>query len=540
MTEMCKAIGVDNSLIQMAVKLNDWDIVRTSQDLAFKSKMLDRNELLVIIFATDKKLKDAEKLKNDIDRKKEADKKAKEENEKRLQEEEKQKAIIEQQRKNQAAEQQRLYENSDYVDLISSISEKFNDWLKKGEFEKSDDYVKRLNLREITFLEICEAAVQKTLAKEVEYVSGENWYGDNSGEESFILYEYNADKEFFPFYFRYKQIEFQDTIFVPFSDAKTFKEQTDYYSISYSKQRKDYAFSNYYIYPTSIIFQNVNGKKAIEVPLNFSEIPKQIQFTTNDLKLTNYNFEELHFDFNDYKNRKSEILLTNAQQMEEKEDLETALSLYSKLLEFDKNSSIAKSKIESITQTLNERKRKVLIEKAQELLDKGKLSESKKLYVEANSIRKSSDIDEKIKNIENTIVESKKKHDELKKQIGIISINNSFIKQTKLFDDLEKMKRGYGTKYNTCVDSINTELNNNKSIIDSQFKEFQANKNIEIWTENNQKLLELCYSFILDYERYKLFETNIYSAVQNEDKKYLKILKEDEIRTIIETVIQKK
>lgn len=429
------------------------------------------------------------------------------------------------------------FNNSDVGLMTEQIKSEFEKWLSKGEFEKSEEHKIRLELRELKFLEICEAVVQQTLSKEVEYVSGENWYRDNSGKESFVLYEYNADKELFPFYFRYKQMEFYDTIFVPFSDAKEFKDRTDYFSISYPKKRKDYVFSNYYLYPSIIFFQNVEGKKPIEVPLNFVENPLPIQFNTNDLNLSNYNFEELSFDFITYKTRKSEILLKNAQQMEEKEELETALSLYSILLEFDKNSSIAKSKIESITQTLNERKRKVLIEKAQELFDKGKLSESKKLYVEANSIRNASEIDGKIKDIENTIVESKKKHDELKKQMEIISINNSLAKQTNLFDELEKMHRGYGVSYNTCVDSINSELSAKKSAIDFQFNEFQVNQNIEIWTVTSQKLLELANSFVIEYESYKKFETSIFSALQNDDKKYLKILKDDEIRNIIESVI---
>lgn len=434
--------------------------------------------------------------------------------------------------------QKQDFNNSDVGLMTEQIKSEFEKWLSKGEFEKSEEHKIRLELRELKFLEICEAVVQQTLSKEVEYVSGENWYGDNSGKESFVLYEYNADKELFPFYFRYKQIEFYDTIFVPFSDAKEFKDQTDYFSISYPKKRKDYVFSNYYLYPSIIIFQNVEGKTPIEVPLNFFENPLPIQFNTNDLKISNYNFEEMSFDFSTYKIRKSEILLKKAQSMEENEDLETALSLYSKLLEFEKNSVIAKTKIESITQTLNERKRKVLCEKAQELYDKGKLSESKKLYVDANSIRHSSEIDELIKNIETTIIESKKKHDELKKQIGTISINNSLAKQTNLYDDLEKMNRGYGERYNTCVDSINSELSTKKSAIDFQYKEFQVNQNIEIWTDVNQKLLELTNSFVIEYESYKKFETSIFIAIQNEDKKYLKILKDDDIRNIIETVIK--
>jgi hypothetical protein len=206
MTEMCEVIGVENSLIQMALKLNDWDIVRTSQDFAFKCKMMDKNELLVVVMATEQKLKEAEKLKNDIDRKKDADKKAKEEKEKRLEEE---KALIEKQaiedkkrqeelraqeeialrRQNEKIQQEEQakinrYNNSHYVDIVNKVSLDFNKWLNKGEFEKTEDYNLRMNNSEYVFDSICNQIITQK----------REW-----GYSSYLyLGTYNPDLEIFP------------------------------------------------------------------------------------------------------------------------------------------------------------------------------------------------------------------------------------------------------------------------------------------------------------------------------------------------------
>lgn len=495
-------------------------------------------EALVLMSEWEKETKAAEKLKNAEDFRKERLQKEQKENKVKAE----QAKYDEQKRiKDQEKEKQRLlefYNNSDLGSTKEKIKIEFENWLTKGEFEKKEDFSKRLDLMELKFLEICDKTILEKLSEKVEYVSGENWYGDNSGEESFVLHDYNADKEFFLFYFRYKQMEFQDTIYIPFSDAEQFKEQTNYYSISYPKKRQDYVFVNYYLYPAKIIFQNINKKTPIEVSLNFDTPIQAVQFGTDDLNISNYSFEKIQYDFQNFKQRKSEILIENAKKYEESGDLENALILYTKIVEFDKNSEVAKSKVENITKTINERKRGLAITEAEKLFKNGQLSKSKEKYLEANSIRKSDDIDEIIRSIEKTISESNQKHNELLTLFNQTEKNNSLIKNSQTAENLEKIKKGYGEKHNVCLDTINYILNVDKMDLKKRYEEYLKSRNKEIWSYENQNLVEVFKDFNSKYEKMKVFEENILKVIQQDDKKYLKILKEDDINVIIDTVIK--
>ena len=83
------------------------------------------------------------------------------------------------------------------------------------------------------FLEICN----KTVLQQIE-IKKENYTDeiDNNYEdkvnESFQLFEYNADKEIFPFMYKYKFIQFNDTIHVPLNDSQKFKVTTNGYIIN--------------------------------------------------------------------------------------------------------------------------------------------------------------------------------------------------------------------------------------------------------------------------------------------------------------------
>jgi hypothetical protein len=535
-----KKMGVSTSDINRAKSADESGmlllllIVEKMQNYQYSHGM----EALVLMSEWEKENMAAEKLKNDEDFRKEHLKKEKEENKVKAEQ-----AKYEEQKRieDQENEKQKLlefYNNSDLGSTKEKIKIEFENWLTKGEFEKTEDFSKRLALRELKFLEICDQALLEKLSEEVEYVSGENWYGDNSEEESFVLYDYNADYEFFPFYFRYKQMEFQDTIYIPFSDAEQFKEQTDYYSISYPKKREDYVFANYYLYPAKIIFQNINKKTSIEVSLNFDTQVQSVQFGTDELNLSNYSFEKIQYNFQNFKQRKSEILIENAKMVEESGDLENALILYTKIIEFDKNSEVAKSKVETITKTINERKRGLSIKEAEKLFKNGQLSKSKEKYLEANSIRKSDDIDEIIRSIEKSISESNQKHNELLILFNQTEKNNSFIKNGQMAENLEKTKKGYSEKYKVCLDTINYILNADKAILKKQYDEYIISRNKEIWSIENQNLMEVFKDFNNIYEKMKAFEENILKAIQQENKKYLKILKEDDINVIIDFVIK--
>jgi hypothetical protein len=484
----------------------------------------------------------------------------------------------------------KIDEASDYYQILNSISIEFASWLKQGEFEKKEDYSKRLEMKELRFIEICDLIIKNKLAEKVAYVTGENWYHDSSGKESFVLFNYNPDKEFFPFYFRYKEIEFYDTILIPFSYAERFKEQTDYGSISYSKNRQDYLFVNNYLYPSKIIFQNVNEKTPIEVLLNFASPMKSIKFGTDQLNITNYSFEKIQYDFQNFRQRKSEILIVNARRYEENEDLENALLLYSNMLEFDKKSELAKSKIESITTTINDQKRAKLIIEASELQVNGVFIDAKKLLIKANEIRFSEDIKFKIDDLtfkineikrneliqqakdlssEGFLTKSIEKYMEANKTreshdlITIISEiekrRNSALKNHYSLDSLHKLvtsvdyklfknlvlpnqlnliKEGYGPRYSSCEKYLYNKMGTIWAPLSIEYESIVSHKNKEVWTTELQSLLENIIKFDQTFNSYKVFEQRIYKALLESDKKYLKVLKHDDDNEIIDIVIK--
>jgi hypothetical protein len=302
MTDMCKSIGVQNSLIQMATKLNDWDIIRTSQDFALKCKMIEKEELIALLLITDKRLKESEKLKNKIDLNHDRDKKVKEDAERKRLEIERQNEVRRKESIEVENELKRKYQNSDYVAIINRVSNEFNDWLKKSEFEKTDDYNQRMNSRELKFKEICNNSVLKQLQYQTNFSpeAGSDVYQSDI-ESSFKLLDYNADKELFPFVLKYKFIEFKDTINISFNDAQQFKKQTNYQNVHLPKQAFEYGIIDNYIYPKKLYFDNIQGKSNVEIELNFSLPMKSISFSTEELKLSNYTFEKLEYNLKDFK-----------------------------------------------------------------------------------------------------------------------------------------------------------------------------------------------------------------------------------------------
>ena len=479
-------------------------------------------------------------------------------------------------------------ESFDYYQITYEISNLFNSWLKQGEFERSNDYSKRLEKYELQYYEICDSIIKKKLAEEVPWVSGESWYKDNSGVESFVLYEYNPNEEFFPFYFRYKKLEFRDSIYIPFSDAKTFKERTGYGSISYSNKRKNYVFYEGNIYPTIILFKNVNDKKPIEVSLNFPSGFEKIRISTSQLSLTNYNNQNLTYDFESFKIIKSELLMNYAMKHEEKQEFEDAIQAYQNILKIDGNSIKIVGKIDSlksvmkeiklkflmnqadslfangnleesltcyskakelsnasdienqiklITQKINENKSTALIEKADKLFVCGKISESLILYKDANSINFSKELEERIKTIEVNIQECIFKHQLLETNYNAIQKSNSFSSNQSIFNSLQKIKEDYGFKYKSCLDLLNSSLAQKKQSIDSLYVILKKNINNEIWTEKDEDLSQRIVEFQLEFDENKKFEIFIQKACEIDDRKYLKVFKEEDLHLIITNII---
>ncbi|MBP6091009.1 MAG: hypothetical protein KA521_07105 [Crocinitomicaceae bacterium] len=432
-------------------------------------------------------------------------------------------------------EKKQYFDNSDYVSIINDVSTKFDNWLKKGEFEKTEDFNNRLEFRQMIFDSICH----KIILEEI----------DHQMNPEIELGQYNPDKEYFPVVISYRKLNFKDTININIADAEKFKNQTQSYSIIFSEKEQDWTIIDYYFSPLRMYVKNVGDKPLIEIIVPYDTPHSPLNLSTKEMKLSYYNFEELNYQFDKYEQKRAQFLkekklkdfqnsVKKAEDFEKSGNLQESLKFYKNALVIDPNSSSVQSKTTEITNKINEINRSKLILEAEELYKNGKLTSSMQKYLEANKIRNSKEITDLISIIENSISSSKQKHYELLSQYNKAEGSQSLSKYSKMNDDLENLKNGYGLKYNICLDTINSKINNQKSNIKTQYAEYLKSQNKEVWSDENGKILDLITSFNVDYQKLKTFENNIFKALQNEDKKFLKILKEDNINDIIETVIK--
>lgn len=447
MTEMCKAIGVENSLIQMAVKLNDWDIVRTSQDLAFKSKMLDKNELLVIVLATEQKLKDAEKLKTEVDFKKEKEKEAKEKQQK-----------VQQLSNN-------LIRFSDLTKLKSEIKVEFLKWVKKGEFETNSEYQTRTKNKEL----VIDSISFEFISRRLNSLAQKDCINTDDVPYYIELLNYDADKQMynvdfvcrshtgFPYCGTYQNYDerFSGMLNLNTENAKKIKQlsQKDRFytnsdadiiwfcnhEISYSKKISDWLISsNGYLFPRKydILNETIEISNQKSTPLN------NLTINTSDLELTEY-FNSNHIiNIGNINSRKLQLerekLIKLAERHIAGNYLELALENYKEAYLIQSTEDI-KLKIDEIELKIIERKRKELITSAEQFLIDGtamnsveKLEKSKELFIHANKLKFIENDQFKILEIEEKIINIK--------QIELIKLAEQNQKSGKISKSIENLE----------------------------------------------------------------------------------------------------
>jgi hypothetical protein len=218
MTEMFEAIGVKNSLIQIAKMSNNWDIVKTSQDFAFKCKLLEKEELLVIIIATDKRLTDAKKLKTEIDFKREQDKK------------------VELTLQQQIEIREKLARFSDISKIREEIKSKFSEWMSKDEFETELEHQNRISNKG-RFL---DSITYESFEKRIKNLNPSKCSNFDDSPYFLELIQYNADKKLYeinlvskaytgiPQYGTYQGIndKIKDSIYIDVQVAKQLKQKS--------------------------------------------------------------------------------------------------------------------------------------------------------------------------------------------------------------------------------------------------------------------------------------------------------------------------
>jgi hypothetical protein len=198
-----------------------------------------------------------------------------------------------------------------------------------------------------------------------------------------------------------------------------------------------------------------------------------------------------------------------------------------------------KLKIDNVNYKLNEIKREALLLQALDLKSKGMLTKSIEKYSEANKIRQTQDITSIISEIEKSRSSALKNHYTLDSLFKLVTSDDY-----ELFKDLVKpsqldiIKDGYGWRYSSCETTLYKKLGAIWDPLSNEFESFGTNRNKEIWNDEYKTLLDNMIQFDITFKSYMVFESRVYKALLESDKKYLKVFKQEDDNEIIETVIK--
>lgn len=285
--EFLKTLGVDNSIINKCKNLNDLSYVMA---LALLQKKADRIDVSYKVDAFERSINAAEKFKTGVDFKRD---KEKEDEKKRLIKIDTEKILAKkkiEEEKTRELKKVEDFKNSDYFILRSQIVSEFEQWYKKEEFEKTENYLTRLgSFSKQTFDSIC---FEKTLERLTKI--------NLQKQIKITLEKYNADLEMFQISINLNKLKWSDTLRIHLKDAEKFKTNFLYYRLLINNE--DLYFIENNLCPKQLTFQLDNFEKLIKLPKPNIET-KEISFNAEDMKLKDIPSKELLFDYKNYLTR---------------------------------------------------------------------------------------------------------------------------------------------------------------------------------------------------------------------------------------------
>ncbi len=300
--QLFKKLGCNEALLNKSNKISDLEGFFLMGDIIHK---LNTEKGLMLLLAYNREKKEAENLKTVVDFQREKVKKEKIESEERLKQEkfEQEQAKI----KQEQIEKERIkkYNNSDVVKITEAVKINFKTWLNKGEFEKTDEFEKRLK-------DECKEYFDK-----INYENIEQRMVNDDANLTIELKEYNADKEYFNIALKFKELIWNDIIKVSISNAPSFKEN---FGIDNSKTvYKTWGVYNNNLYPKSIevIESNSNSKYVFLLPI---EKLLDYNISTNSLGIQVAANDKIEFSLFDYQYRKSKAEEIERLEMQKKEE----------------------------------------------------------------------------------------------------------------------------------------------------------------------------------------------------------------------------
>ena len=277
-----KKLGIDESILQKSSKMSDLENLIIGIDFLEK---LNTERGLLLMLEYEREMKEAEKLKTAVDFQRDKERKAKAEKEKQIElakYKERQRQIDREERAKAIKEN---FENSDYLEIKTSIKRDFEHWLQKDEFEKSQDYLHRItSFSSTAFDSICYHKIVQNM-------------NERDGFKSNLL-KYNADTEKFGVEFSFNEEKLYDSISIPLNIATTFKQNFE--ALEIYVDENNWAFYDNYLTPTKVTLTNKENPELGFYECSFtSKEFKKIAFTSIELGIKTAAFIRT-FDFQNY------------------------------------------------------------------------------------------------------------------------------------------------------------------------------------------------------------------------------------------------
>jgi len=325
-----KDLGVDPATIKKYSEAGDIGALFLLGNI---SQKLQTEKGMLAFFRYKQNLQNAEKLKNATDFKRDAAKKLTEKKKSEIELIKQQEGLKKSQLAEKEEEREISYQNSDFVVIGNSIKTQFENWAKRGEFEKTIDYDSRIaNESSIQFentsFNKLNAWTSPYLKENMNSNSNRKWLNIN-------LKNYDADKELY-----YLEVlnGYRDeqaligTVKLSPAEAVAFKNNFRYYQPVV--EVNDWILSNYNLRPSKVslfLSRNISEiDQSIPYVVNFDikdETP--IIYSTSELKIDIPNLTSTSFNYTTQASEMVERL--NRKQLEKETEDQVQLDEKKKL-----------------------------------------------------------------------------------------------------------------------------------------------------------------------------------------------------------------
>lgn len=412
---------------------------------------LNTEKGIMLMFKYEREMRAAESLKTQVDFKREQKEKEEEiqkQAKKELQEEilRKKEEILRKKQENEIK-----YLNSDYVKITNAVKKSMEVWISKDEFEKTEDYNKRIERDS-------KNKFEKIIINEIE-----NSISNNTSDINTELLQYNADLEVYPLQIKYNENEWIDTLSIPIKDAAKFKNDFNYSYYKTFISNYEWVLQNNYWAPKSFsLINDYNIDEQIDIYLEVSDF-SDFYLDTKDINLNN-SIGEFYFSWLEYSKKRitedsvlmaRQLIINDSLEILQKEEqarlikIEKEKERLEKIEEEEKEKKALETKI--LTEEYN-RLDKLTTVKGNDIVNKYQPAQSKRETILLN----------KFVFLNNTVVEYLK-YCTLKQKIEACEELNKIDDFFLNLNDKKEIK-----KYSELLENLNTKAEIIKIILPSQ------------------------------------------------------------------------